>query len=47
MALAKQRETLRARCAWAAADELRERIAGLGWLVVDTPDGPRLVPDGE
>jgi cyanophycinase-like exopeptidase len=47
IAMVEQRETLRTRRAWAAADELRERIAGLGWLVLDTPDGPQLVPDGE
>jgi len=27
---------------WAAADQIRDRLAGLGWQVVDTPDGPRV-----
>lgn len=27
---------------WAAADEIRDSLAGLGWQVVDTPDGPRV-----
>ena len=28
------------------SDELRDEIARLGWLVEDTPAGPRLTPKG-
>jgi len=37
--LAEQREAARRERDWAAADQLRERIAGLGWDVLDTPNG--------
>ncbi len=43
-ALAQAREAARARRDWAAADELRGRIAALGWQVQDTPEGPELLP---
>ena len=43
LALVEEREAARARRDWATADALRERIAGLGWQVRDTPEGPRLV----
>ncbi len=44
LVLTDQRETARIGRYWAAADALRARIAGLGWQVMDTPDGPRLEP---
>ncbi len=43
LALVEEREAARARRDWATADALRERIAGLGWQVRDTLEGPRLV----
>lgn len=45
--LLEEREALRARGDWPGADALRERIGGLGWQVLDTPDGPRLEPRTE
>jgi cysteinyl-tRNA synthetase len=39
-----QREGARVRRDWARADALRASIAGLGWRVQDTPDGPQLEP---
>lgn len=43
-ALAIEREAARAARDFARADALRERIAGLGYRVVDTPQGPVLEP---
>jgi cysteinyl-tRNA synthetase len=43
-ALAKERETAREARDFARADELRERIAQLGWIVQDTSTGSTLVP---
>mgnify|MGYP000844950047 FL=1 len=43
-ALAEAREAARERRDWTAADELRDRIAALGWQVQDTPQGPELLP---
>ena len=43
-ALAEQREQARAERDFAAADELRERIAALGWEVRDGAGGFELVP---
>ncbi len=43
-ALVEERQAARAHRDWAEADTLRERIAALGWKVMDTPDGPRLEP---
>jgi cysteinyl-tRNA synthetase len=40
--LARQREAARKARDFAAADALRARIAGLGWEVRDTPQGPEL-----
>ena len=37
------RQEARLRKDWPAADALRLQIAALGWQVVDTPDGPKLV----
>ncbi len=42
-ALAQSRQAARARKDWAAADEYRREIAALGWVVTDTPQGPKLV----
>lgn len=38
--LVEQRQIARARNEWPTADDLRDRIAELGWYVNDTPDGP-------
>lgn len=43
-ALAQQRAQARNDGDFAAADDLRDRIADAGWLVVDTPDGYELKP---
>jgi cysteinyl-tRNA synthetase len=42
--LLKEREQARAEKDFAKADELRDRLAELGWEVRDSADGPRLVP---
>jgi cyanophycinase-like exopeptidase len=42
LALVEERQVARARHDWDVADALREQIAALGWLVLDTPAGPRL-----
>ncbi|MBU4142730.1 cysteine--tRNA ligase [Patescibacteria group bacterium] len=42
--LAQARETARQNKDWARADELRAQIAKAGWLVEDTPQGPKLTP---
>lgn len=44
LALMDQRQAARARREWVTADELRQRIAALGWSVSDTPDGSHLEP---
>jgi cysteinyl-tRNA synthetase len=44
LALAEQRANARSAGDFALADELRERIAGLGFAVRDTPQGPQVVP---
>jgi hypothetical protein len=41
--LMEERQSARARKDWKAADALRLRIAALGWQVIDTPEGSRLV----
>jgi cyanophycinase-like exopeptidase len=43
--LVEKRECARARRDWAVADTLRERIATLGWHVLDTHQGPQLEPE--
>ena len=43
-ALVGARETARAAKDFAASDDLRDRIAGSGWVVQDTPAGSVLVP---
>jgi hypothetical protein len=44
IALLEAREAARGQSDWATSDELRERIAALGWQVRDTPAGPELMP---
>jgi len=41
--LAQEREIFRKNQNWAKADELRGQIAKDGWLVEDTPQGPKLI----
>jgi cyanophycinase-like exopeptidase len=41
-ALLARRQEARARKDWAASDALRAEIAGLGWQVVDTPEGQKV-----
>ncbi len=40
--LAEQREQYRKQQNWAKADELRKQIESSGWLLDDTPSGPKL-----
>ena len=42
--LAAEREEARAAGDFERADRLRDEIAAMGFVVRDTPDGPRLVP---
>ncbi len=44
MALVMQREARRTARDWEGADALRAQVSGLGWQVLDTPDGPLLEP---
>ena len=44
LALAGERAAARAAGDYARADELRDRIAALGFGVRDTPQGPQVVP---
>ena len=41
-ALLTRRKEAREARNWAAADEIRDELAEMGWKVVDTPEGPRL-----
>ncbi len=41
-ALLERRGAARAARDWAAADEIRDELAALGWKIVDAADGPRL-----
>jgi hypothetical protein len=43
LALVEEREAARAQRDWTTSDELRDRVATLGWQVRDTPSGPELV----
>ena len=43
-ALVDEREGARAAKDWQRSDELRDRIAELGWIVQDGPQGSTLVP---
>ncbi len=40
--LVRARQAARARKDWATADRLREEIRRRGWIVMDTPEGPRV-----
>jgi hypothetical protein len=40
--LVEARQQARAIKDWVAADKLRNQIAAVGWIVVDTPEGPQL-----
>jgi cysteinyl-tRNA synthetase len=42
--LAQSREEARRRKDWKEADRLRGEILKLGYVVEDTPQGPRLLP---
>ncbi|TMK56392.1 MAG: cysteine--tRNA ligase [Actinobacteria bacterium] len=42
--LMQEREAARAAKEFARADELRDELAGMGWTVRDSADGPSLVP---
>jgi hypothetical protein len=42
VALAEEREAARKTKDWSRADVLRQQIQAAGWLVTDTPEGPRL-----
>jgi len=42
VSLAEEREAARKARDWARADALRQQIQAAGWLVTDTPDGPKL-----
>ena len=44
LALAEERAVARSAGDYARADELRDRIAELGFSVRDTPQGPQVVP---
>jgi cysteinyl-tRNA synthetase len=41
-ALLEARTAARAEKDWAESDRIRDELAGLGWTVKDTPEGPRL-----
>jgi cysteinyl-tRNA synthetase len=43
-ALLQQREEARKRKDWKEADRLRGEILALGYVIEDTPQGPRLLP---
>ena len=42
--LVAERAAARGRKEWAISDQLREEINALGWLVQDTPQGPKVEP---
>jgi len=44
LALVEQRQAARDARDWTASDQLRDRLAALGWVVRDTPAGPQLAP---
>jgi len=45
--LAHQREVARLNKDWQLADRLREQIHATGWVILDTPDGPRFKAEAE
>jgi cysteinyl-tRNA synthetase len=44
LALVEARQAARQQKDWAASDEIRQKLAGLGWQVKDTPNGPQIEP---
>lgn len=44
LTLVEARQEAREQRDWETADQIRDRIADLGWQVQDTPDGPKLEP---
>ena len=44
LSLVEEREAARARRDWGTSDELRDRIADLGWQIRDTAAGPEVLP---
>jgi len=44
LSLVAEREAARAMRDWATSDELRDRIADLGWQIRDTAAGPQVLP---
>jgi len=42
--LADERENCRQEKKWAESDQLRQKLEELGWLVEDTPQGPKIKP---
>ena len=44
LAIAKQRQQARAAKDWATADQMRDKLAQLGYTVKDTPDGFKVIP---
>jgi cysteinyl-tRNA synthetase len=45
--LVAERSAARTRRDWKRADQIRDEIRRLGWVVEDTPSGPRLMREGE
>ncbi|MCX6067303.1 MAG: cysteinyl-tRNA synthetase [Chloroflexi bacterium] len=43
LALAQARQDARTRKDWAASDDYRRQITALGWIVQDTPEGPKFI----
>ena len=41
-ALAQRRQAAREAKDWAESDRIRDELAGLGWQIKDTPQGPKL-----
>jgi cysteinyl-tRNA synthetase len=39
-----RRQQARSQSDWSQTDNLREDLAGKGWKVVDSPDGPQFAP---
>ena len=44
LAIAEQRQQARAAKDWATADQMRDKLAQLGYTVKDTPDGFKVIP---
>jgi cysteinyl-tRNA synthetase len=44
LTIIEQRQKARTDKNWAESDRLRDEIAGFGWIVKDTKDGPKLTP---